>query len=264
MSETQYIEIIEGLGENIPLQMQRIPAGAFKVSILEGMLDPKREKKYEITVSDFFLGRYPVTQAQWRAVTALPQINQTLEPDPAYFKGDSLPVEQISWYEAVEFCARLSAHTGRFYRLPTAAEWEYACRAGTTTPFHFGKTISTKVANYKGAYNGVVDYQKWLEEDYRQTTTPVDCFQISNAFGLYDMHGNVWEWCQDCYVDRYQVSMDGDDQITEEAPRCILCGGSWAAYPRQCRASCRLERPAIECDFRNGFRVSCAEYSDRC
>lgn len=240
--EKHYIEAIEGLGRNVPLQMQLIPAGKFEMGF------SKDEREYDfgksqrvVTVRSFFMGRYPVTQAQWQAVAAWQPVNRELEPTPSYFKGNNLPVEQVSWYEAVEFCDRLSTHTDRLYRLPNEAEWEYACRAGTTTPFHFGQTLTTEVANFKGAHNGIPDYQDWTEGDYRQTTTPVDYFDKANAFGLFDMHGNVWEWCQD-----------------KEISKRVLRGGSWCAYPKICRSAYRLSCLPEERDFRNGFRVSCS------
>ncbi len=132
------------------------------------------------------MGRYPVTQEQWQAVAALPPINRNLKAEPSRFKGDKLPVEQVSWEEAKEFCDRLSQLTEREYRLPTEAEWEYACRAGTTTPFHFGETISAELANYYGK----ATYGKGVEGVDREQTTPVGYFKVANAFGLYDMHGN--------------------------------------------------------------------------
>ena len=147
------------------------------------------------------MGKYPVTQAQWRFVAAqLPQVNRELEIDPSRFKGDNLPVETISWLDAEEFCQRLSHHTGRLYRLPSEAEWEYACRAGTTTPFHFGETISPEFANYNGEYT----YGNGEKGVYRKQTTPVGSFQVANPFGLYDIHGNVWEWCADDWHKNYQ------------------------------------------------------------
>ncbi|MFM6369487.1 MAG: formylglycine-generating enzyme family protein, partial [Dolichospermum sp.] len=106
----------------------------------------------QVTIKPFCFGKYPITQAQWQAVAALPQVNQELKPNPSRFKGANRPVEQVSWHDAVEFCARLSNYTKRPYRLPSEAEWEYACRAGTTTPFHFGDTITTELANYDGNY----------------------------------------------------------------------------------------------------------------
>ncbi|EDX83579.1 conserved domain protein [Synechococcus sp. PCC 7335] len=228
--------------------------------------DPVRdETPHEVTVPDFFLGRYPVTQAQWRVVAAFPQVNINLKPEPSYFKGDNLPVERIAWYEAVEFCDRLSRFVDNrlsadsicSYRLPSEAEWEYACRAGTTTPFYFGKTISTEVANYKGAYNGDRTYDNPYEGDYRQTTTPVDCFKVANAFGLSDMHGNVWEWCQDHYGDYAQAPTNGSARITgKETAKRVLRGGSWADCPKMCRSAYRFNSLPENVDFRDGFRVS--------
>ena len=107
-----------------------------------------------MSVPAFYMGKYQVTQAQWKAVAVMEQVNQKLDPDPSRFKGDDLPIERVSWDDAIEFCQRLSNHTNREYRLPSEAEWEYACRAGTTTAFHFGEMITTEVANYNGsAYN---------------------------------------------------------------------------------------------------------------
>ena len=246
-----YTEALEDLGEAIPLQMLLIPAGTFAMGSPED--EPERQERegpqHEVTVPSFFLGRYPITQAQWRAVAAMRQVNLELNPAPSRFKGDNLPVEQVSWYEAVEFCDRLSAHTDRPYRLPSEAEWEYACRAGTKTPFHFGKTLTTEVANYdsrprydgSATYDGSLTYGNQASNDDRpRSTTPVDHFGIANAFGLCDMHGNVWEWCQDHYGNYDQTPTDGSAWITnkKEANR-IRRGGSWDDDPRHCRSAQR-------------------------
>src|SRR5207244_4203738 len=119
--------------------------------------------------------------------------------DPSKFKGDDSPVDGVSWEDAEEFCARLSHRTGRTYRLPSEAEWEYACRAGTTTPFHFGMTIMPDMVNY----DGTKPYGKGPKGAYRQHTMPVGNYGPANAFGLYDMHGNVAEWTQDAWHDSY-------------------------------------------------------------
>ena len=140
------------------------------------------------------MGKYPITQAQWRAVAALTQIERELKTAPSRFKGNNRPVEKITWYDAVEFCARLSQHTKRQYRLPSEAEWEYACREGTTTPFYFGETITSELANYNASYT----YADEAKGRLRGQTNSVGQFP-PNGYGLYDMHGNVWEWCADTW-----------------------------------------------------------------
>src|SRR5579883_507449 len=140
----------EDLGKGIGLEMVAIPGGKFLMGAPEGeevSCDNERPQ-HEVTVQPFLMGKYPVTQAQWKAVAALPKIDRDLKPDPSRFKGDNRPVESVSWYEAVEFCDRLSVHTNRQYHLPSEAEWEYACRAGTTTPYYFGETVTNELANY--------------------------------------------------------------------------------------------------------------------
>ena len=138
---------------------------------------------------DFWMGRYAVTQAQWRAVAQLPKVDRDLNADPSYFKGDRRPVERVSWDDAQEFCARLSQAMGATYRLPSEAEWEYVCRAGTTTPFALGATLTTDFANFDGDNSPYANAPKG--ED-RNETIVVGNFP-PNAWGLYDMHGNVWE-----------------------------------------------------------------------
>jgi formylglycine-generating enzyme required for sulfatase activity/uncharacterized protein with von Willebrand factor type A (vWA) domain len=234
--QAQYF--IENLPDGVTLEMVAIPGGAFLMGSPESekeSLDSERPQ-HEVTVQPFFMGKYPVTQAQWRAVANLPQINRELDPDPSRFKGDERPVEKISWYEAVEFCDRLSKYVGKKYRLPSEAEWEYACRAGTTTPFHFGETITPELANYNGNYT----YCSGSTGEYRKQTTPVGRFQIANAFGLFDMHGNVWEWCADCWHRNYEGApsesivwkSDNDNQH-------MLRGGSWLHIPGHCRSAYR-------------------------
>lgn len=257
---------MEDLGEGRALKMMQIPAGNFLMGSPAD--EPERldneGPRHEVKIEPFFMGAYPVTQAQWRAVAALPQINLELNPDPARFRGDNRPVEQVNWYEAVEFCKRLSAYTGREYRLPTEAEWEYACRAGTTTPFHFGETITTDLANYRGTdddrYNFSGSYGRGPKGEHREETTPVDQFGIANAWGLCDMHGNVWEWCQDHWYKSYEgAPLDGSAWLSndENAPR-VLRGGSWSDLPRYCRSANRgtIFNPRESTDV-FGFRVIC-------
>ena len=161
----------------------------------------------------------------------------------------------MSWYEVVEFCDRLSNHTGKDYRLPTEAEWEYACRAGTTMPFHFGETISTELANCGGTpYNGGPQGQS------RGETTPVEQFEVANAFGLSDMHGNVYEWCQDYSHSNYEgAPTDGSAWIEGgDADRRILRGGSWYGDPRNCRSAYRFSGVPGNDLNSFGFRVVCS------
>ncbi len=168
----------------------------------------------------------------------MPQININLNPDPSRFKGKNRPVIRVSWNKAQEFCARLAKKTGKIYRLPSEAEWEYACRAGTTTPFHFGETITTDLANYNGNYT----YASEPKGNFREQTTEVGIFP-PNAFGLYDMHGNLWEWCAD-YCENYSCQQ--------------LRGGSWGLNPGICRSAYRSLDVAGLSDYNVGFRVVCA------
>lgn len=264
--QNQYYE--ERLAEGCrPLEMMQIPAGRFLMGSPEDELDRYTYEgpQHEVTIPQFFLARYPVTQAQWRIVAEMPQINRELDPNPARFKGKDDPVERVSWFDAVEFCDRLALHTNRQYRLPTEAEWEYACRAGTTTPFHFGETISTDLANYCGKdrtiketdYSG--SYGSGHKGEYRKRTIPVDYFDIANAFGLCDMHGNVWEWCSDHWHGNYRgAPIDGNSWLTDDTAAGRVCrGGSWNNNPRDCRVACRLIFPPEIASYNVGFRVSC-------
>ena len=172
----------------LSLEMVYIPGGTFEMGSPDN--EPERFSSEGpqrlVAVPSFLMSRYPITQAQWRFVAALERVERNLKPNPSWFKGDNRPVENVSWYDAVEFCARLSRLTQQEYRLPTEAEWEYACRADTTTPFHFGKTLTPEVANYDGNST----YDNGPKGKNRKETTPVDHFGVANAFGLCDMHGN--------------------------------------------------------------------------
>jgi len=259
----------ERLTDALAIAMVLIPAGNFLMGSPED--EPERLDRegpqHRVEVPTFCMGKYPVTQAEWRWVAGnLPQVNRELQPNPSHFEGDRHPVEKVSWYDAVEFCDRLSLHTGRPYRLPSEAEWEYACRAGTTTPFHFGETITTDLANYRGTdwqeLNLSGSYDRGPKGEYRETTTPVDQFGITNAFGLCDMHGNVYEWCQDHYHSSYEgAPIDGSawiDEDAEEDKSRILRGGSWNSYPRDCRSANRyINDPRVAYDLL-GFRIVCS------
>ena len=248
---------VEDLGDGIQPEMVVIPSGRFMM----GSPEDERERfscegpQHEVNVNTFFMGKYPVTQAQWKAVVALPQVNRELKPDPSRFKGDNHPVEQVSWDDAVEFCDRLSQHTGREYRLLTEAEWEYACRAGTQTPFHFGETLTTDLANYDGYYI----YNDGPKGEDRQQTTPVDHFKLANAFGLCDMYGNVYEWCQDRWHGSYEgAPTDGSAWLNDnDNDSYVIRGGSWGNYPWDCRSAYRDDGPPDNAYNSVGFRVVC-------
>ena len=247
----------EALSEEIGLEMVSIPDGTFIMGAPEEEPDSRNNERpqHQVTVPPFFMGRYPITQAQWRIVANWPQLERVLTPEPSRFQGDNRPVERVSWEEAVEFCQRLSAKTGKTYRLPSEAEWELACRAGTTTPFHFGETITPDLANYKGNYT----YNNSPKGEYRRETTDVGSFP-ANLWGLHDMHGNVWERCSDDWHSNYEgAPEDGRAWLEENATetRKLVRGGSWHSYPYRCRFAYRLSDARVFRNFRFGFRVCC-------
>jgi formylglycine-generating enzyme required for sulfatase activity len=250
----------EDLGNNVVLEMVAIPGGQFLMGSPENELERRDSEspQHTVTVQPFFMGKFPVTQAQWAAVATLEKVKIDLELDPSNFKGANRPVECVSWNHAIEFCARLSNKTGKNYRLPSEAEWEYACRAGTTTPFYFGETITTDLANYNGNYT----YGSGIKGQYRQQTTEVGIFP-ANPFGLFDMHGNIWEWCQDEWHQNYnEAPADGSAWINDNDNRYQwLRGGSWLYLPVYCRSASRdydvrAGRDGIDSGI--GFRVVCA------
>jgi formylglycine-generating enzyme required for sulfatase activity len=242
----------EDLSNGVTLDLMKIPAGSFtmgqtdaeKAELIRQFGEEDYQKYFaselpphRVTMPSFWIGKYAVTQAQWQAVAALPKSERDLDPDPSNFKGANRPVEQVSWHEAIEFCARLSAGTGRTYRLPSKAEWEYACRSGATTPFHFGETITPEIVNYDGNYT----YGNGSEGVYRQETTDVGSFQVANDYGLYDMHGNVWEWCLDHWRENYNGAPIDGRAWTDggNSSYRMLRGGSWYLNPRDCRSAYR-------------------------
>jgi len=227
----------EDLGNVVSLEMVAIPGGHFIMGSSEDEGDADERPQHKVTVKPFFMGKFPITQTQWRCVAALPKVKQSLNPNPSKFKGINRPVENISWHEAVEFCARLSEKTGRTYRLPSEAEWEYACRAGTTTPFHFGETITTEIANCSGSDIHAFE----PKSKFRKETTPVGSFQIANAFGLYDMHGLVWEWCADPWHKNYDGAPRNGTvwELGGDNNRRVLRGGSWSFNSVLCRSASR-------------------------
>ncbi|PAX51496.1 formylglycine-generating enzyme family protein [Brunnivagina elsteri] len=259
------IEYLENQGNETTLEMMQIPGETFTMGAPdteEGSRDSERPQ-HEVTVPTFFMGKYPVTQAQWKFVASLPKVNRELKSDPSNFKGENRPVEQVSWFDAVEYCDRITQHTGKNYRLPSEAEWEYACRASTTTPFHFGKTITSELANYDAEYT----YGAGVKGTNRGETTVVGSFGVANAFGLYDMHGNVWEWCADQWHKNYEgAPTDGSAWIENSENNNqsrLLRGGSWVDNPDYCRSAYRYNlNPAYDSDF-IGFRVVCGVFSSR-
>ncbi len=268
--QSQYFS--EDLGKGITLEMVAIPGGTFLMGTEDEEIERlvkkfnwegfRRERpQHEVTVPSFFMGKYPITQAQWKAIASRTdlKVKQDLDFNPAYFKdrpdSDRRPVEQVNWYDAIEFCARLSKLTVREYRLPSEAEWEYACRAGTTTPFYFGETITGELANY----NASNTYADEPNGEYRNETTPVGQFP-PNAFGLYDMHGNVREWCADTWHDNYDgAPTDGSVWIENgNDNRSPLRGGFWGNNPNYCRSAIRNYKfRRVNRNLNLGFRVVC-------
>jgi formylglycine-generating enzyme required for sulfatase activity len=230
------------------IELIQVPSGTFLMgSSLDeaGRFNDEGPQRW-VTVPEFWMGKYPITQAHYEAV---------IGENPSRFKGPNRPVESVNWHEAVEFCQRLFEMTGRMYRLPSEAEWEYACRAGTTTPFYFGETISTDLANYDGNYT----YGNGSKGVYREETTVVGSFP-PNQFGLHDMHGNVWVWCQDNWHSNYEgARTDGSAWDEGGDPRLrVLRGGSWYDDPDLCRSAGRFRVAPDYADFFVGFRVVCS------
>ncbi|MBE9111741.1 SUMF1/EgtB/PvdO family nonheme iron enzyme [Nodosilinea sp. LEGE 07298] len=244
----------ENLGQGISLDMVVVPGSNFMMGSPDGEGYADEKPQHQVMVKPFYMGKFPVTQAQWKAVSTMPKVQRELKPDPSTFKGMMRPVEEVSWNDAVEFCQRLSRYSNRQYRLPNEAEWEFACRAGTSTPFSFGPTITTNLVNYNGNYiYGFASKGMMLQE-----TTEVGSF-LPNAFGLYDMHGNVWEWCEDHWHDNYDdapkfnYSWLSKDEST---PR-LLRGGSWHDDPKNCRSASRYKKVSGLVGSLFGFRVVC-------
>jgi formylglycine-generating enzyme required for sulfatase activity/predicted Ser/Thr protein kinase len=246
----------EPLPNGISLEMVYIPSGKFLMGSPAGEGSEVDEKpQHQVTVPPFFMGKYPVTQKQWRAVASLPKVERDLDPDPSYFKGDDRPVDEVNWYDAVEFCKRLSKKTGRAYRLPSEAEWEYACRAGTTTEFYFGQTLTPTLARCKANLGMAL-----IITLFGGQTAPVGQFP-PNPFGLYDLHGQVWEWCADTWHDNYiGAPTDGSAWTTGGSDnRSPRRGGTGYSNPTHCRSAFREYningRDSINGNI--GFRVGC-------
>lgn len=271
-------EIIDG---DIAIDLVVVPDGSFTMGSprSEGQITARSERpQHDVSVRSFLLSKYPVTQIQWRAVAALPSVERDIADNPSHFKGENLPVESISWYDAVEFCNRLSLHTNASYRLPSESEWEYACRAGTTSRYHFGMSLPPLFANY-GRFHG--------SDNRESETNKVDDFPFANAFGIYDMHGNVYEWCADTWHEDYGsfvsinhdnafiswlnpffLGIDYGNSLSVKAPidgsawigygsEKVVRGGSWRADDRSCRCAYRHGAKGEFKSFDFGFRIAC-------
>ncbi|MEM7725667.1 MAG: formylglycine-generating enzyme family protein, partial [Cyanobacteria bacterium P01_A01_bin.45] len=246
----------EDLGNGVTLEMIKIPGGSFIMGAPEDEKESRGSERpqHQVNIQPFFMGKYQVTQEQYQGITG---------ENPSQFQGKKRPVEKVNWCDGVEFCEQLSKLTGKEYRLPSEAEWEYACRAGTTTPFHFGETITTDLANYRGDY---YTYGAAPKGDYHAETTDVGSFP-ANPFGLYDMHGNIWEWCFDNWHKNYKGApidgsawLDNNDNLSRKIDIDVLRGGSWDDHPKNCRSAYRnFDYRAVRDDVVNnvGFRVVC-------
>jgi len=251
------VEAVSGPGKefvnSIGMKFVYIQPGTFMMGSPSN--EPKREsdeRQHKVTLTKgFYMGTTEVTQGQWREI---------MGNNPSRFKGDNLPVEQVSWNDCralQEFIWKLNQqeglnqpYVGNRYRLPTEAQWEYACRAGTTTPFYTGNCISTDQANYNGNHP-MPSCSKGM---YRKKTVEVASFS-PNAWGLYDMHGNVWEWCEDRYEKNYPSGHVTDPKCPSSGTARVLRGGSWYDYAGFVRSANRSGNdPGLRYD-NYGFRV---------
>ncbi|HEX3183460.1 MAG TPA: formylglycine-generating enzyme family protein [Pyrinomonadaceae bacterium] len=244
---------IENLGDDCDLVMLLIPEGEFQM----GSDRYKWERPvHSVNIRSFYMGQFPVSQAQWRAVTRLPKVAIELEDHCSAFTGDNLPVDSVSWVEAAEFCARLAKQTSKPYRLPSEAEWEYACRAGNREAFSFGPAITPIIVNYD-ATHVLGDAATGI---FRKETVPIGSLGAANDFGLFDMHGNLCEWCEDEWHENYEEApTNGSAWTTAESSALrVTRGGSWTHSAEICRSSDR-SRESADVSTRlhyMGFRVA--------
>lgn len=218
----------------VAFEFVEIPKGSFMMGApdTEKKSDYDEKPLHKVNLNGFYMCKYEITQAQWKAVMGA-------DNNPSHFKGDSLPVEKVSWENVEQFIKKLNQLTGKQYRLPTEAEWEYACRAGTTTPFFTGGNITTDQANYNGNY----PYNGNPKGEYREKTVKVDTF-APNAWGLYNMCGNVSEWCNDLYQENYYKNSPEDNPSgpKENDDNYRVCrGGAWCLFGKVCRSADRAK-----------------------
>ncbi|MBL8152025.1 MAG: SUMF1/EgtB/PvdO family nonheme iron enzyme, partial [Blastocatellia bacterium] len=242
--ETEYFT--ETVTPGLTLEMVSIPAGTFLMGSAKNEAErtASEQPQHEVVVTPFFMSRYPITQAIWSAIVGY---------NPSKFKGDNLPVENVSWNEATEFCSKLSAKADKNYRLPTEAEWEYAARGGSLTAFAFGNNINTDVANYNGLY----PYRMACREKFYGRTRPVDFSEFANQFGLCDMYGNVWEWCQDFWHENYIGAPSNSLawlSLAKTTDR-VVRGGSWMVNGGNCRSAYRTHSAPETKTPDTGFRI---------
>ncbi len=253
----------QALSERAELEMIVLPAGTFLMGSPpnEPARAPDEGPQRLVHVAAFAIGRFEVTQEEWYAVALLPPVERDLPRTPAHFQDlpgtpTRRPIERVTWHEAREFCARLRVRTGRAYRLPSEAEWEYAARAGAQTPFAFGETLTDKVAIFNAArpYGAAPVGRTW------NRTELVGALRMGvNGFGLADVHGNVWEWVEDPWHDDYaDAPLDGRAWLVGGNPSLrVLRGGAWRGEPGNCRSATRgYARPADSYNHL-GFRVAC-------
>jgi formylglycine-generating enzyme required for sulfatase activity len=238
------VEKVIDLGNDVNIVVVYIPAGEFEMG--SPMEEPERDKdeaQHHIKLTKaFYIGKFEVTQIQYRVI---------MNDNPSKFGGDKLPVDNVSWYDAMRFLKKLSDKTNMKFRLPTEAEWEYACRAGTKTTFNTGTTLDSDLANYDASE----PYADGIIGKYLKRTTVVGSYP-PNAFGLYDMHGNVWEWCSDIYdSDYYKQTPLSDPKGPQEGKPKVIRGGAWNEYAYKCRSADRNHRWPKDTQSIIGFRV---------
>ena len=246
--EPEFNELFEFLKQKYNLELVRCPAGTFMMGSPSRELGRSpNEIQHQVTISkDFNIAKYPVTQAQYKAI---------MGNNPSYFKGENNPVECVSWVNAKEFCDKLNKLTKStrpaVYRfdLPTEAQWEYACRAGTTTSLNSGKNITESIG-----YCSNVDEVGWYYGNSGRTTHPVG-LKKPNAWGIYDMHGNVCEWCRD-RCDEYPSGSCTDPEGPDSGSYRVYRGSGWRSFPWYCRSAnrCNYAPDFEDCDL--GFRIA--------